>query len=359
MQDNNGLIAAGRPVTIQHIADELGIHKSTVSYALAGKGRISASLRARILARAEELGYEPDPLAQRLANRAKSKVVCLCTGAFDPGRATEKIALIQAALTGRGLEVPIYTPAKATQDQGASQAALLRQLRRQRPQAIICASFAFHAAAFRELEQYQHEGGIVVSYDIPVPLACDQVIYDREDNAYQGAHYLIERGHRRIGIGMSRMAKPLADPINLMQRLRYQGFERVMTEFGVPKRNEWFFQNSTFERGGAEMARHFLELKERPTGLCIVNDYVALSFMVEVIRAGVRIPKDVSIVGHDNLPIAAYCPVPLTSVAQPAEEIVDTVVALMMERIAGSTRPPRTITIKGRLVERQSVMALN
>ena len=51
------------------------------------------------------------------------------------------------------------------------------------------------------------------------------------------------------------------------------------------------------------MARQFLQLEERPTGLCIVNDYVAMAFMVEVMRAGVRIPEDVSIVGHDNQPI--------------------------------------------------------
>jgi DNA-binding LacI/PurR family transcriptional regulator len=81
-----------KTVTIRDIADALGVHKSTVSTALSGRGRVSPALKAQVMALAKELGYEPDPLAQRLSNRGHSKVVCLCSGSLDPGRSTEKIA---------------------------------------------------------------------------------------------------------------------------------------------------------------------------------------------------------------------------------------------------------------------------
>ncbi len=349
---------SARPVTIQHIALALGIHKSTVSNALSGKGRISPEMRERVLSFAAELGYAPDPLAQRLASRAKSRVVCLCSGSLDTGRGSEKIALIQSALTDLGLEVPLYTPAKSTSRSPDAQLALFRQLRRQRPQAIICSVHAFHDVAFTELEQFQNEGGIVVTYDLPVPLACDQVIFDRVDNAYQGARYLLQRGHRHIGLGISRLVGAKMSNLNSTQNLRAAGFRQALREWHQPLHREWVFENPTHERGGAEMAQHFLSLKKRPTALCIVNDYVALAFMVEIMRAGVRVPEDVSIVGHDDQPIASYCPVPLTSVSQPADQIVQAAVRLLSQRLAGESGPPRTVTIRGTLIERQSVASI-
>jgi LacI family transcriptional regulator len=352
-----------KPTTLQDVAGALGMHKSTVSLALSGKGTISADTRRRVLSVAQELGYEPNLLAQRLAHGQGTTMVCIFSGVLDVGLATEKILLVQKALGSYSLEVPIYTCYDtAVGDVGEAQAAQVRQLCRQRPRAIICAAQRVHPAVFRELGAYQQNGGIVVSYDAPVPLACDQVIFDREDNAYQAARHLLEQGHRRIGIGMSQVgtgmdAQPgmtTSDPLNY----RMRGFKRALDEFGVPFRDEWFFRNAAYEKGGAEMAKQFLSLRERPSALAIVNDYVALAFMVEVMRAGVRIPHDLSLVGHDNQPIAAYCPVPLTSMTQPADQVAQAVVDVLMARVTEASpedASPRVVTITGELVQRESV----
>jgi transposase len=103
------------------------------------------------------------------------------------------------------------------------------------------------------------------------------------------------------------------------------------------------------------MAREFLRLKRRPTGLCIVNDYVALAFITEVLRAGVAVPRDLSIVGHENQRITKFSPVRLTSISQPLEDIVNAVAELVMQRLAGSDGPPQTVIVRGRLVEGESV----
>ena len=333
------------------------MHKSTVSLALSGKGNLSAATRARVRTVARELGYEPNPLAQRLAHGHSDRLVGIFSGTLDIGLATEKILLIQKELNERSLEAPIYTFSAPAGDGGEAQAAQVKQLCRQRPRAIVCAAQMVNPVVIRELDAYQRAGGIIVSYDIPIPLECDQVIFDREDNAYQAARHLLEQGHRRIGVGMSNTAEWFSEDANVPQTFRLKGFRRALGEFGVSAREEWFFHNPTYEKGGAEMARHFLRLSERPTGLCIVNDYVALAFMVEVMRAGIRVPDEVSIVSHDDQPIAVYCPVPLTAVSQPVEAIARAVVTLLIERLEGSDAPPRTVTIKGELAQRQSVAA--
>lgn len=346
--------------TIHDVAGALGIHKSTVSLALSGKGNLSAATRQRVLTVARELGYEPNPLAQRLAHGHSNSLVCLVSGVLDVGLTTEKILLIQQALNEqRSLEVPIYTCSESAQDGGgSSQAAqMIKQLCRQRPRAVICAAQMINPVVFRELEAYRRGGGILVSYDIPVSLECDQVIFDREDNAYRAARVLLERGHRKIGIGISNMPEWLPDTPTTPQSYRLKGFRRALAEWGVPVREEWYFPNPTYEKGGAQMARRFLEMKERPTGLCIVNDYVAMAFMVEIMRAGVRVPEDVSIVSHDNQPIASYCPVPLTAATQPVEKIAQAVVQMLLERMEGIADPPRTVIIQGDMIERESVSA--
>lgn len=346
-----------KPPTIKDVAGALGMHKSTVSLALSGKGNIAASTRVRVMSVARELGYEPNPLAQRLANGNPNPEVCIVTGALDVGLATEKILLIQNALIQQSLEVPIYTCSEPVGEAGRSQAAQVKQICRQQPRAIICYAQMIDPGAYRAVENYQDLGGIVISYDLPIPLDCDQVVFDREDNGYQAARQLLIQGHRRVGIGMSSTHNWKAAASYLPHTLRLNGFRRALEEFGAPVREDWFFQNTTYERGGVELAQRFLQMKDRPTGLCIVNDYMALAFMVEIRKAGVRVPQDVSVVGLDNQPIAAYCPVPLTSISQPAEKISDAVVALLQERIAGSREAAQTVTIQGEVVLRESVSA--
>jgi LacI family transcriptional regulator len=181
------------------------------------------------------------------------------------------------------------------------------------------------------------------------------VVFDRQDNAYQGAKYLINRGHTKIGFGMSVGGNWPSEDETLPQNQRFLGFKRALDEAGLPFRSDWVFRHSTYEVGGAEMARHFLKCKDRPTGLCIVNDYVSLAFMVEMERHGVRVPEDVSIIGHDNQPVAAYCPAPLTSISQPANQIAAGVVTLLVERLQRPEKSAETILIRGELVERASV----
>ena len=109
-----GVVRAGEPVpvlasgpTIKDVA--LGMHKSTVSLALSGKRNVAVATRKKVLVVAREMGYEPHPLAQRLAHGASNSMVCLCSGSLDVGLTTAKILLIQKELSKLALEVPLYT----------------------------------------------------------------------------------------------------------------------------------------------------------------------------------------------------------------------------------------------------------
>ena len=351
--------APTKPVTIQDIANALGIHKTTVSKAMTGRFPVSPALREKILAYAAEVNYEPDVAAQQLTNRDKSHLICLCSGSLVGGLTMEKMAKIQTTLINLGFEVPFYTATKFSGDRPDAQISLFRQLRRLRPQAIICAAHSFQDAAFAELERYQKDGGTVVAFDLPIPLGCDQVIFDRRDNAYRAARHLLERGHRALGAAMGQLVGPRASNLNTTQNLRIAGFQQAVNDWrcetGESVPEPQIFEMTEGEPGGAELARRFAGQQPRPTALYIANDHAALGFASEIQRLGLQVPHDVSLIGAEDQPMAAYLPVPLTSVSQPIEQIVQATVDLLTQRLQNHALAPRTVTVCGQVVERHSV----
>jgi DNA-binding LacI/PurR family transcriptional regulator len=336
------------PVTINDVAQKAGLHKSTVSLALSGKGTIAEQTRRHIQAVAQEMGYEPNAMAQRLARRQGTAAIYLFSSVLDVGLATEKALLLQKNLGTHGLECPLYTSSSCE-----GQTAQIRLICRQRPRALILNTEDMHENTLTDLLSYQQNGGILISYDSPSALPCDQVIFDREENAYQSTKYLLEQGHRDIGFSFS--LRRSLQSINSYNQYRLEGFQRALKEYGATHRPEWVFCNKAYEEGGAEMAQKYLALTHRPTALAIVNDYVALAFMVEIRKAGVRVPEDISVIGHDNQPIAPYCPIPLTTMIHPTEQIITTIMNRLIARLGGENAAPEQTTIRSEIVVRNSV----
>ena len=221
--------------------------------------------------------------------------------------------MIQGLLSRQGLQAPLFTCGYDYKNREA-QAWLIDNLIRQRPRAIICNTQSLNAAAIEELRLYQEEGGLVVCYDFPIDLECDQVIFDREDNTYQAARHLAQWGHRRVGLAVHHFLQK--------DDARCKGYGRALDEAGLKPRDEWLFegaQHLDYEAGGQEIAAQFLRLRRssRPTAMCIVNDQAALAFIAELMQAGVRVPDDVSVVGHDNRPFSRHAVVPRPSAGAP------------------------------------------
>lgn len=333
-------------VTITDVAASAGVTKSTVSQVLAGKGNYSEETRARIQHAARQLNYAPDPLARRLSSGHFDSEVAIFTLILDLHVGTEKVRQIQDSLTGMGFEVPVYACGSGQ----LTPTGILQGLRRQRPRAIIANTANMAPDTLRELQLYQKEGGTLVCYDVPTGLDCDRVIFDREDNSYQAALHMLQLGHRKVGFCSSGNDFE-HDP-------RFLGFCRALREYDAPLQPEWVIgtdsPNTMYEKSGAELAGKFLQLSEKPTAMCVGGDYAASCFAAKLASAGVKVPADVSIAGHDDAPIAEHGSLPLTTVTHPVNEIVNATVQLLNERLQGYTGPSREIVIGSRLIVRES-----
>jgi DNA-binding LacI/PurR family transcriptional regulator len=342
-----------KPTTLRDVARAAGISPATASLALNGKTCIAPKTRELVLQTAQELGYEADFFAQGLRRRVSPQIGLFSLG-LDLGAGMHLIQLIQNALQARGYDVPLHAYSLPAHDEAEHQASLMSSLCRQRPRAIVCHIANLSEASLHELRRYAEGGGPVVCFDTPAALECDQVEFDREHYTYLSARHLLELGHRELGLFLNG-AKTVRDGAN---RVLLSGFQRALQEFDVPLREEWLWNGGRHlgvEIGGEELAHKFLALTHRPTGLCIVNDYAAMSFVSEVQRHGVRVPHDVSIVGHDDRPLAKHAAVPLCSVTYPVDEIAGHVVELLESRLNDRyDGPPRRETVRSELVIRQS-----
>jgi len=322
----------------------------TVSNVLNGRYR-SSPHRDAILEAVARLNYQLDPSAQRLAAGQSRRMIGIFSLAMDLGVFTLTMTRIQRRLVEQGYTVPLDVHNLFHEAANADQIALIRNLCQQRPRAIVANTAYMSKAALGVLKEYQDGGGEVVRYGMaPTDTSSDEVVFDEESNSYRAALALIRAGHTKMGFRSHGFPKA--------ETLRMRGFRRALEEHGLAPRAEWMFSGPTYEEGGADLARQFLELRERPTGICIVNDNSASAFVNQITRAGFRVPDDVSVVGHDDMPAAKYALVPLTTAAFPVAEIADAVASLLLGRLEGSYQGPRRlVTFAGDVVARESVAA--
>lgn len=353
---NNGVpttAARRKSTTAQDVARVVGVSQVTVSHVLNGKGRVSAEMRAKVQAVAQEMGYEPNPYAQKLANGGCDDTIGLFSLSLDVGMGTRTIHAIQRRLHERGYSAPLHAYDRLVAYQMPGRAKLLADLRRQKPRAIVCHTCGLTPEALDELRRYHDEGGLVVTYDVPANLPCDQVIFDLAEGVYHAARHLVELGHRRIGL-CSFLPRRASDE-HLKQ------FARALKKGGCSRREEWlFFRQDNelidLEETGVRLAERFLALDpaKRPTALCAYPDATAIPLIGALERAGVRVPQDVSVSGHDDIPLARYGNPQLTTFSRPIEAIAERVVELLDERLRGDESPPRREIVAGELQVRRS-----
>lgn len=344
-------------VTLEHVAEAAGITKAAASYALTGKPEVSESTRERVLKIAKDLGYQPNLHAQRLSSGICRGMVGLFSLDLDLGVATQMVSDLHHELHRMGFDSPVYTYGISKRSREGSEpnidaVQLLETLCQQRPEGMICSTWRLPGNALPTLEKYQKGRGTLVTVRQETSLECDQVIFDREQNTYLATQHLLQMGHREIGF-CDFHAQELEDP-------RTRGFVRALNECQLAPNLSWLFQTDSREVGGMRLAEEFIALHNRPSALCIVNDTQAATCVHQLLRAGLKIPEDVSVISLDGLAASEFGMVRLTTITQPVEKMAAQAVKFMMERLRQDNQEaPRKAIYSGELIERESVMRIN
>jgi DNA-binding LacI/PurR family transcriptional regulator len=302
-------------VTLQTIADAVGVTKMTVSNAYSRPDHVSAALRERILRVADELGYAgPDAAGRMLARRRTGLVGVLLTStpedAFDNLVALGFVSAIARALTPRALSLALLSGHARDDLVPASDVAM---------DGLIVYSCLSDDAARRMLVKRRLP---MVFVDEPPHPGVSSVNIDDEGGAAQAARHIAELGHRDVGIVVPWVDAPHAradfDPNALAAgklRARLEGWRRTLDQAGARSRVTGL-PRELDHADAALLGERLLRGPDRPTAVLCFSDLIARGVVEAAQATGLAVPRDLTVVGFDDDPLAAAGSPALTTVRQ-------------------------------------------
>jgi len=180
-----------------------------------------------------------------------------------------------------------------------------------------------------------------------VDVESDYVITDNEAGGYAATSHLLDLGHRRIG--------HLAGPVFVSSAQgRLTGYRRALAERGVPF-DDGLVAHAPFTVAGAyDAAFSLLDRPDRPTAIFAANDLQAVGVMKTARALDLTIPDELALVGGDDIELAEFLEVPLTTFHQPAREIGALGAEILLDRLRGGSGEPRRVVLTPRLIVRRS-----
>lgn len=344
-----------RQLTISDVARHAGLSVATVSRVMHESPRVSPEARRRVEEAIAVLGYTPNALARGLVMQTTRTVAVLVSSIADPFWAE-----VVRGVEDRAVEAGYAAFISSSYEDARREEKAIGLFRQKRVDGIVIgASSAGPEALWRRgtdtvpvvfinNEHLEPEDEAVVQAGGAEPTAFTHAYRiagdDRRGARVLTAH-LLELGHRRIAtIGTTRRASSL-------RRLR--GFREAMEEAGRPIDESLVVTTDEGANAGELSAFRLLTGEVRPTALVCYDDMTALGALRAVRALNLHCPRDISVVGFDDIPIAAYLEPALTTVRQPMHEMGARAMQIMLEWARGE-RPPRRVIMPGELVVRAS-----
>jgi LacI family transcriptional regulator len=332
-------------VRISDVASSAGVSIATVSASLneVESARISADTRARVRAVAERLGYVPNRLAQGLRGQRSGTIgfvgdtvattpyaVGMILGALEAARAADRVVLLMNTEDDHELEAREVATLLQHQVDGVLYAAM------------------YHRSV--EVPAALEETPVVLVDAESSDPGVSSVAPDEVAGAVTAVGELLAHGHRRIGF-ISRPAPALA------ARGRLQGYKAALRQAGVDVDPTLIVEApSSGSEGGYRAARQLLELPEPPTGVFCFRDLMAMGVYRAAMEAGLDIPRDLSVVGFDDMELVASGLFPgLTTVALPHYEMGAWGINQLLALMESPGEEAKKVKLSGQLIRRRSV----
>lgn len=325
---------------IQEVAKRAGVSSTTVSHVINNTRVVTPETRQRVETAMRELGFRPNALARSLRRGHSHTLGLILPDSSNPFFA-EVGRSLEAAAFASGYSV-ILGNAEGDLDR---ERFYVDTLYKKQVDGLVFVGAGDDPEAVAELLK---RGIPVVVVDRPMTgLAVDTVLIDNRAGGSLATRHLIELGHRRIGC--------LRGPSNLTPSAdRVTGYCDALAGAGLP------YDASLVVRGDfkAESACHatmaLLAGDDPPTAVFACNDVMAFGALRGAAKAGRRVPDDLAVVGFDDIELASYGMLPLTTVAQPKAELGRLAVQMLTERMADKTRAPRREVLGVQLIVRES-----
>jgi LacI family transcriptional regulator len=331
-------------LTLEDIAKQAGVSRSTVSRVVNGYPNVREDVRKRVLEVIQNTGYHPNAAARTLASQR-----------------SWTLGLVLPHSVSFFFTDPYYPHLTKGIAQACNQynyTLALFLVGTKEDEEKIFPRVARKGLLDGVLVQAGHHGdqqiiGLLVDSKMPLvvagrPFRSDNVSYIDIDNvnaAHNAVRHLIQIGYRRIGT----IAGPAHSTVGLDRK---EGYLKALKERGRDVDEALIVEGDFTEAGGYYAMQKLLSAK--PDAVFAASDIMAIGAMRAAREAGLSIPKDVAFVGFDDLPIATLSDIQLTTVRQPVVQFGHKSVELLLDLIENGLHPPRRIIMDTELIIRDS-----
>jgi LacI family transcriptional regulator len=328
--------------TIRDVAEAAGVSVTTVSHVMNGTRHVAPATSERVLGAVTYLGYRPSAVARALKGERTATLGMLVTSSTNPFFA-EVIRGVEEACFERGYSLILGN----TGDVGERLESYLTTLYSKRIDGLVVMTTNAEHEFLRRLGRDRSIPVVAIdTLDIP---GVTTVNDDSLAGGRIAAEFLLDQGLSRIGA----VTGPRDHP---RSHQRLDGFMAALRERGIDLDPRFIVPADLTVAGGFSAMQRLLRQSDGPPeAIFCLNDLMAFGGLCALDQAGLAVPRDISVIGYDDIEYAAFMVPPLTTVRQPASEIGRGAAEALIEQVTTGAPVQRAIEFKPQLVERQSV----
>jgi len=326
--------------TIREVAESARVSYATVSHVINNTRLVSQETRERVLEAMAALNYRPNALARSL-RQGKSNTI----GLVLPDSANPFFAEISRSIEDEAFKKGYSVFLCNTELDTQRELLYVDVLSKNQVGGIIFVATGDQADS---LDFLLRQSMPVVMIDRDVPnVEVDAVLTDNQLGGFLATRHLIELGHKHIAC--------IAGPSNITPSAeRIIGYRKALEQAGLSYDENLVLRGDYHAQSGMEITHSILMMTPRPTAIFALNDLMALGALRAAAEAGYSVPRDLAVVGYDNLELTRFTNPPLTTISQPKKEIGARAVHLLVDRISQKSRPPSRLVLAPELIIRRS-----
>ncbi|SLN19639.1 HTH-type transcriptional repressor CytR [Aquimixticola soesokkakensis] len=314
-------------LSIKDIARLSGVSTATVSRTLSAPEKVTRQTREQVMQVVEEHGYRVNSMARNLRRQRADSVLALVPDLGNPFFSAI-FAGIQDRLSQAGVDL-LVADNRSLHPSGRS---VLSQLRDARADGLICLDGGFSDEARRELAASGMENRVVFACEWPMAGGFPSVRSDNREGMRLAIDYLAGLGHRCIAY----CAGPAGNVLNIERRA---GAQEALAAHGLTLPDSRVFEGDFSLQAGEKAAQVFVEMAERPTAVICASDQLAMGLIHGLSKHGIHAPRDVSVMGFDDIITSAYFLPALTTIRQNRLGLGVEAATVLLDLIDGKSVP--------------------
>jgi LacI family repressor for deo operon, udp, cdd, tsx, nupC, and nupG len=326
---------------ISDVARKAGVSKATVSRVMNNTAVVNKNTRKRVLEAIESLHYTPSFLAKGMRKKKTSTFGIIIPDFRNPYYSELLKSIEQEARTHEYIALICTGEMNAEREQEYIHYLLSRQV-----EGLVLCCYVSIMENQSYIKQIAKKVPIIVmdqpSFGLPVSSAYS--------DGYMGftklLTYLIEKGHRRIGMIRSLHKYPCSES-------RFLGYRDTLKKHRIKIDQDLIEESEFTAAGGYEAAKRMLS-RSIPTAIVGVNDLLSIGALKYIREKGFKVPGDIAIAGHDNIALSSLVSPQLTTVNIPVEQIATEAITQLIRKIQNPRSRNKDIVIETQLVIRQS-----